>query len=532
MRNTLTLILCFLSLALQAKLTIIPQPSQVRETGKVFCLQSGQTIGYSSSQLRPAALYLQEVLTRATGMKMAVHKGEGTYTLVLTDIMDAKDEGYELEVTSDNVRLTARCYRGITNGIATIRQMLPPEIESGKRVAGVEWVMPSAEIVDKPAYSWRGLMLDPARHFITVEETKRMIDVMALYKFNKLHWHLIDDEGWRMEIKKYPELTRKGAWRHTDNRIDNGCMKRLAEENNPDFRLPSFNFKVVGGDSLYGGFYTQKEIREVVCYAAERGLDVVPELDMPGHNSVAQSLMPWLSCTGKVNRVYCLGQDRVMDFCKDIYREAFRLFPYEYMHIGGDEVEREVWKECPKCQQRIVGEGLDGVEQLQAWFTREMEKYFNANGRKLLGWEEILDGGVSKTATIYWYLSKNKDITQRSTRLGNAVVVCPDSYCYFDHGQNDQTLRRVYEADIVPADLTPEQQSLIYGIQANLWGEAIPTEARLQFMAFPRALAVAEKAWTPRSNHRWDSFLPRLTEHLKRLDVMDVHYRPLHSTVK
>lgn len=532
MKNALTLIYCLLALSLQAKVNIIPQPTEVKETGSLFRLESGQTIGYSSSELRPAALYLQEVLTRATGMKIAVRRGKGTYTLTLQKNAAPEDESYHLDVTEQEVMLTAHCYKGITNGIASIRQLLPAEIESQAKVGGVAWQMPTVAITDKPTYNWRGLMLDPVRHFYSVEETKRLIDHMALYKYNKFHWHLIDDEGWRIEIKKYPQLTSKGAWRKPDIFIDKKCMERSVNESNPDFILPMSKFKVVDGDSLYGGFYTQKEIREVVSYAAARGLDVIPELDMPGHNSVAQSIFPWLSCTQKVNRVYCLGQDRTMEFCRNVYREVFKLFPYEYVHIGGDEVERHVWNECPKCQQRIKDEKLTGMEQLQAWFTRQMEKFFNANNRKLLGWEEILDGGVSKTATIYWYLSKNPDITQRSTAMGNKVVVCPDSHCYFDHGQDNNTLRRIYEGDIVPTDLTPEQHKLIEGIQANIWGEFIPTEARMQFMVFPRALAMAEKAWTPRAEHTWDNFLPRLNEHLKRLNIMNVKYRPLETNAK
>lgn len=216
-----------------------------------------------------------------------------------------------------------------------------------------------------------------------------------------------------------------------------------------------------------------------------------------------------------------------MEFCRRVYKEVFNLFPYEYVHIGGDEVNRTVWNDCQKCQQRIKDKGLKGVEELQAWFTREMEKYFNANGKKLLGWEEILDGGVTKTATIYWWRGDHPDITQRSTALGNEVVICPFSFCYFDYGQDDNTLRHIYDGDIVPTDLNADQQKLIRGLQANIWGEWIPTEARMQYMTFPRALAMSEKAWTPRASQVWDNFLPRLQKHLERLDRMGVNYRPL-----
>lgn len=532
MKKILTLTCLLIALGIQARVCIIPQPTQVQETGSRFHVTQGQTIGYTDKQLRPAALYLQEVLTRATGLQIPVRKGKGTYTLQFDGKADPQDESYRLSVNPWEVQLTAHCYRGITNGIATIRQLLPAEIESQTPVPGVKWQMPTVEIADQPAYGWRGLMLDPVRHFYTVEETKRLIDQMALYKYSKLHWHLIDDEGWRIEIKKYPQLTQQGGWRPKKTYIDSICFARAEREANPTLLPPASKYREINGQQMYGGYYTQNEIREVVRYAAQRGLDVIPELDMPGHNSVAQRVFPWLSCTGEVNRVYCLGQDRTIDFCKDVYKEVFKLFPYEYVHIGGDEVERHIWSECPKCQQRIKDERLDGVEQLQAWFTREMEHYFNAHHRKLMGWDEILDGGVSKTATIYWWRGDHPDVTQRSTSMGNEVVVCPTTFCYFDYIQDNNTLRHIYEGDIVPADLTPEQHRLIKGIQANLWGEFMASEARMQFMVFPRALALAEKAWTPRSEHIWDQFLPRLQQHLHRLDIMHVNYRPLETDIK
>ena len=519
---------CFVmfSSALRASVNIIPLPTEVKEGSGNFQLQNGQTIGYSEASLRPAAEYLQEVLTRATGLKVNVRQGKGTFTLSLQK-KNAKDESYRLNVTSEGVLAEAPSYRGITNAIASIRQLLPPEIETCHQVDGIQWTMPVVEIKDKPVYGWRGLMLDPVRHFYSIAETKRLIDAMALYKYSIFHWHLIDDQGWRIEIKAYPELTAKGAYREYHPAIDNGLLERAKNEKDCTLELPSRFHKEVNGKKLYGGFYTQAEIREVVRYAAQRGIDVVPELDMPGHNSVAQSVFPWLSCSGQVNGVYCLGQDRTMEFCRRVYKEVFNLFPYEYVHIGGDEVNRTVWNDCQKCQQRIKDKGLKGVEELQAWFTREMEKYFNANGKKLLGWEEILDGGVTKTATIYWWRGDHPDITQRSTALGNEVVICPFSFCYFDYGQDDNTLRHIYDGDIVPTDLNADQQKLIRGLQANIWGEWIPTEARMQYMTFPRALAMSEKAWTPRASQVWDNFLPRLQKHLERLDRMGVNYRPL-----
>lgn len=535
MRKLQLLLLCVVITVrmcpLWANVNIIPLPTEVNETGGTFTMKNGQTIGYNDASLRNAAKYLQKVLTQSTGFKIAIKKGEGTFTLILKKSADKDDESYTLNVLKEKVVATAQNYRGITNAIATIRQLLPAEIEKKNVVNGIAWVMPTVEVKDRPVYHWRGMMLDPVRHFYTVDETKRFIDHAALYKYSIFHWHLIDDQGWRIEIKTYPQLAKKGSYRQFDQVIDKGLMARAHNEKNPTLELPQKFLKVENGDTLYGGYYTQKEIKEIVAYAAQRGIDVVPELDMPGHNSIAQRILPWLSCNKNVTGVYCLGKDETIDFCHKVYKEIFKLFPYEYVHIGGDEVNRTVWNTCELCQKRIKDQHLTGVEQLQAWFTREMEKYFNANGKKLLGWEEILDGGVSKTATIYWWRGDHPDITQRSTALGNEVVVCPFSFCYFDYGQDNNTLRHIYDGDIVPTDLNDAQKKLIRGLQGNVWGEFIPTEARMEFMTFPRALALSEKAWSPRNSHQWDNFLLRLQEHLKRMDVMGINYRPLETNM-
>lgn len=385
-------------------------------------------------------------------------------------------------------------------------------------------------VKDSPNFHWRGMMLDPVRHFFSVEETKRLLDQMALYKLNKFHWHLSDNEGFRMEVKAYPELTGDSmAWRRF-NYHDRQCLERASKENNPSMLIPWKFFKEVEGfGELYGGFYTQDEIRDVVQYAAVRGIDVIPEIDMPGHNGSACWCYRWLSCTQDGREPLCLGRETTIEFAEKVYDEVFQLFPYEYVSIGGDEVNRRRWSECDECKKRIEREGLKDVSELQAWFTKRMEKYFNAHGRRILGWDEILEGGLSKTATVHWWRGDHPDVAQKSTAMGNEVVLCPFTYLYFDYAQDDNTLRHIYDGDIVPTDLTSEQLKLVKGLQGNIWCERIPTEARLQWMVFPRALALAEKAWTPRDQQRWDDFLPRLQAHLKRLDAMGIQYRPLQT---
>ena len=394
-------------------------------------------------------------------------------------------------------------------------------------------MVPDVEIADCPAYHWRGLMLDVARHFYTKKEVERFLDMMALYKLDKFHWHLTDGQGWRIEINKYPLLTRKGAWRKLMD-IDQLCMNRERAEKNPDFIIPRSKFKVVNGDSLYGGYYTQKDIREIVRYAAVRGIDVIPEIDMPGHSDAAIASYPYLSCFDNPSpgSPLCPGKDSTLEFCKNVYKEIFSLFPYHYAHIGGDEVDKTNWKKCPYCQARIKSEGLKSEEELQSWFIHQMEQFFNAHGRRLIGWDEIMEGGLSPTATVDWWRSAFGDVVKKTTDHGNEVILCPTSFCYFDYPQDNNTLKMLYLGHIVPDGLSDSQKKLIKGMQANIWTEQIPSEKRLQFMVFPRALALAERAWTQSDLQSWDSFSNRLPGQLRRLEVMKVNYRPLVSEKK
>ena len=532
MKKKLTLwATCLLLCAGQAMgaVNIIPKPTSVLEHEGVFVLKNGLTIGYNDTSLAPAATYLQEMLTRATGFRINTKAGKGKIQLTLFDPVE-DDESYILDADKGGVNICAASYRGIINGIATLRQLLPNEIEQSSKCQSVKWELPAVTVKDRPNFHWRGLMLDPVRHFFSVEETKRLLDEMALYKLNKFHWHLSDNEGFRMEVKAYPGLTSDTvAWRRF-NYHDHQCLDRASKENNPAMLIPWKFFKEVEGyGELYGGYYTQDEIRDVVKYAAVRGIDVIPEIDMPGHNGAACYCYKWLSCTQNGVEPLCLGRQSTIEFAEKVYDEVFQLFPYEYVSIGGDEVNRRRWSECNECKKRIQSEGLKDVSELQAWFTKKMEKYFNAHGKRILGWDEILEGGLSKTATVHWWRGDHPDVTQKSTAMGNEVVLCPFTFLYFDYAQDDNTLRNIYDGDIVPVDLTAEQLKLIKGMQANIWCERIPTEARMEWMVFPRALALAEKAWTPRAEQKWDDFFPRLQSHLKRLDAMGIQYRPLKT---
>lgn len=517
-------------LSVQAAVNIIPAPEKVTEGKGTFQLKSGMTIGYNDATLKDAADYLVELLTPATGYLFRTKEGAGAIRLELTAGTDPKDERYTLKVSKKKVVITAGSYKGIIHGISTLRQLLPDQIESERFVPGMAWTVPVVEVEDAPAFEWRGLMLDPVRHFYSVEETKRLIDLMALYKFSKFHWHLIDSNAWRVEIKAFPLLTSIGAWRDpTEEWIDTVCEKRFQETGDEALRVPAKYMKrSEEGKIVYGGFYTQEQIRDIVHYAAVRGIDVVPEMDFPGHSLAEIRCYPWLSCHGDGHEPLCLGNDRVLDFCKKVFDEVFDLFPYEYVEIGGDEVIRERWMGCELCQERIRKEGLTDVAQLQAWFTRDMEKYFNAHGRKMVGWDEILDGGVSPTATVNWWRSDPVTFKKAAVN-GNEIIMCPTTHCYFDYAQDDDTMRRLYCDNLIPDTLTPDERKLIKGMQANIWCEFIPTESRMQTMVFPRAIALAEKAWTPTEAHDFEGFVTRLSGQLGRLDIMGVDYRPLDA---
>lgn len=532
LRGWLSAILLLLAVCAQAGVNIIPKPTSLKEGKGVFLVKDRQTICFSDPTLSDAAGYLNDMIARATGYtNIAVKAGtKGNIRLLLQPTADKEDEAYTLAVTSSQITVKAATYRGIVNGISTLRQLLPDEIESKTPVRNVRWTVPVVQVQDKPAYHWRGLMLDPSRHFYSVEETKQFLDHMALYKYNKFHWHLTDGVAWRLEIKKYPLLTQRGAWREFRPDIDLSCMDRAKNENNPTFIIPEKYCREENGRKLYGGYYTQDDVREVVKYAAIRGIDVIPEIDMPGHFWCGTQAYPLISCGQDGNEPLCLGKDLTLDFCKNVWEEVFQLFPYEYAHIGGDEVDRTRWTRCPDCQKRIADLKLKGVEELQAWFTKDMEKFFNQHGRKLMGWDEILEGGVSRTATVYWWRGDHPDVAQKSTAMGNQVVICPTTYCYFDYGQDDNTVKRIYTSDVIPADLTADQLKLVKGIQSNIWGEFIPTVGRMHFMVFPRALAMVEKAWTPKEAQNWDNFEHRMKAHLHRLEAAGINYRPLQTT--
>ena len=510
--------------------SIIPIPKEIKNANGEFTLKDGMTIGVADKQLLPAANYLSGLLFRSTGYIYNVREGDGDISLAVSDIAGQNEGAYTLDVSSGKVQIKGNTYGGVISGIESLRQLLPAEIESPGTVKGITWSVPAVQITDAPRFAWRGLMLDVSRHFFTKEEVKELLDMMALYKLNKFHWHLTDDQGWRIEIKKYPLLTEKGAWR-TFNNQDRECMRLAKEQDNPDYEIPVEKLRITQGDTLYGGFYTQQDIKEIVEYAGVRGIDVVPEIDMPGHMLAAVSNNSGVSCFNQADwgAIYsppvCPGKESALEFCKNVYSEIMPLFPYKYIHLGADEVDKTTWKKCPDCQKRMKDNGLKTEEELQSWFVHYMEKFFNEKGKEMIGWDEILEGGLSSTATIMWWRTENPNAVPDATAQGNHAIITPTANFYFDYQQDKSSLSGVYGYNPMLESLNDAQKALILGVQANLWSEYIPSRERIQYMIMPRMMALAELAWSDPSVKSWDGFKERLVKQFPRLNIMNVNYR-------
>ena len=513
------------------EIAILPTPVSLTEQSGSFVLKDGMKIGVSDQSLFPAAGYLQEILRNviSSSVEVTTDKSQVDMYFQLKDTV-GKPSSYKLESTPEYIRVEATDYSGIISAITTIRQLLPATIEvQGEKQ---NYSIPVVQIEDAPRFEWRGFMLDASRHFWNKKEVKHVLDLMSLYKLNKFHWHLSDDQGWRIEIEKYPLLTEKGAWRKF-NTQDRTCMARAKEEDNTDFLIPEDKIRIVEGDTLYGGYYTHDDIKEIVAYATQRGIDVIPEIDMPGHFLAAISQYPELACDGLIgwgeifSSPICPGKDATLEFCQNVFKEVFELFPYEYVHMGGDEVEKANWKKCPLCQKRIRTEKLGSVEELQAWFVRDMEKFFLANGKKLIGWDEVVSDGLSSDAAITWWRSWAKDALPTATAQKQKVIACPNEYFYFDYAQDQNSVKKILAYDPCADErLSPEQKKYIWGVQANLWAEWIPTMKRIEYLIVPRMIALSEIAWAePTAKPGLEEFYRQLVPQFKRMDVMRVNYR-------
>ncbi len=522
-------------LALSPERTIVPKPLAVERQPGEFALDRAGRIAVPTGdvEFESAGRFLADRLRAAFGLDLPVTDAppvEATPVVFLCrgSRADLGPEGYELSVTPAAVSITANGPAGAFYGIQTLLQLLPPEAFGSAGTAGRSLIVPCLHLEDKPRFPWRGMMLDVSRHFFPKEFVKSVIDSLALHKMNVFHWHLTDDQGWRLEIEKYPRLTEIGAWRV--DREDRHWNDRPAQQ--------------PGEQASNGGFYTQEDVREIVAYAAARHVTVVPEIEMPGHCLAALAAYPELSCTGgpftvppggywPIVDVYCPGNEKTFAFLEDVLTEVIALFPGDYIHIGGDEVDKAHWKTCPKCQARMKKEGLKTEEELQSWFVRRIERFLNSRGRKLIGWDEILEGGLAPNAAVMSWRGNEGGIA--AAKAGHPVVMTPTSFCYFDYYQGDAAieplsiggfvpLSKVYSFEPVPPELSTEESAHVIGLQANLWAEYISTPAHSQYMTYPRLAAMAEAGWTAKEGRNWDEFRERLEIQLLRYDALGFNW--------
>lgn len=515
-----------------SELSLMPRPVSItQEDGKAFQLSPSTAIIFDQ-QLKSEAELLAARLRSSTGFPIQLYSEQQAaikewasppITLDLGDSRSTQKSSYSLSSSAEHgVKIIAKDPSGAFYGTRTLIQLLPAEIEARQKQES-HWTIPNCKISDAPRFHWRGMHLDESRHFYGKEFAKRYIDLIADHKMNVFHWHLIDDGGWRLEIKKYPRLTQFGAFRK-------GSSKGWSPT---ELTFPTNREELNAGPN-YGGFYTQEDIKEIVAYAAARHVRVIPEIELPGHSLPALDTHPHLRCAGSLKsddqtwtpsrqNSYCAGKDASFEFLENILLEVFALFPDEYVHIGGDEVIKSFWAQCPDCKKRMQTEGLRSTNQLQSYFIRRMEKFINQHNKRLIGWDEITHGGLAPNATVMFWLGMNA--IPATAAKGHDIIMSPTSPCYFDYVYPKNNTPKVYRWEPVPDSLrgTPMEKHIIGG-QANVWTEHMETTERVEFMILPRMLAMAEVLWTPAVLRNYDDFSGRLIPYYKRLDVRGLNY--------
>ncbi|WP_336518296.1 family 20 glycosylhydrolase [Pollutibacter soli] len=507
---------------------LIPYPQELIPRKGHFNITSNTVLVADQKVFSNEIQQLKEILLLNLKMQSpgAAHP-ESNYISFESDPTIANEEGYSLDISTGRIIIKVSSPTGLFRALQSLRQLTPVFLEERKSTASIS--IPCAYIKDYPVYAYRGMHLDVSRHFFSMDYLRIFVDRLALYKFNKFHLHLTDDQGWRIEIKRYPLLTEKAAWRKFNNQ-DTICMNMAKDQDNPDMNIDPRFIKIIDGQMRYGGFYTQEEMRSLVQYAAARHIDIIPEIDMPGHMDAAIQLYPFLSCTdggwkgGPFTVPICPCKETTYEFAENVYKEIFDIFPYEYVHLGADEVNKTSWKDYAGCADFMKKENIGSVEELQSYFVKRMGKFFNAHGKKLIGWDEILEGGVSSTAYVMYWRSWVPKAPVEAAKNGNKVIMTPGNPLYFDAVPDQNSMRNVYQFNPVPAGLNEQQAANIIGAQANIWTEWIPTEARLEYMTMPRMLALPEVLWTNRHND-YEGFQRRVMMQYKRLDALKTKYR-------
>ena len=499
---------------------IIPQPVVVQENVGFFRVDSDTRILYAS-EFKNIVYYLITMIKISSGynLESEIYKKEETNSIIL--IHDSRTdriqkEGYILEVSSENIIIRSESSNGIFYGIQSLRQLFPREIETKEKSIGIDWKVKCLIVEDYPRFAWRGFMFDEGRHFHGIKVVKRLLDLLALYKMNKFHWHLTDDQGWRIEIKKYPNLVEIGSKRKKTQ--TGGIKSFLTRQKN---------------NKTHEGYYTQEEIIEIVNYAKNLFIDVIPEIDIPGHSMAAIASYPEYSCTGGPfevattwgikKDVLCVGKEGTYEFIQNILLEIMKIFPYHVLHIGGDEVPKSRWKKCLDCQTRKIDMKLSDEDQLQDYFIDRVANFLVKNGRTPMGWNEVLHDDLEPEMIGQHWL-KGDDLVEKHLRAGRKFVISRFFYYYLDYDYLMTPLSKTYNFEPIPSTLDPKFHENILGVEAPLWTEWIPNQKRIDWQTFPRLIAVSETAWTKISNKNYKSFKRRLDFHLKRLDLLGVEY--------
>ena len=516
-----TLLLIGNSCSERKEIDVIPMPRSVEYHSGNFTI-STETKFYTnlSAESRQALTdYLEGTSLSSVSFAESATGNNGIELNLCDSSIVTGNEAYRIEIDKKGVRLSANTETGIFYGLQTLLQLLNN---------GDNKTLPALTINDSPRFPYRGLHLDVSRHFFDKEFVKKQLNAMAYFKMNRLHWHLTDGAGWRIEIKKYPRLTSFAAWRPFDKLHDWWVGGRtFCEQDDP---------------RAVGGYYTQDDIREVVAYAADRHITIIPEIEMPGHSEEVLATYPELSCSGKpyVNADFCIGTEKTFEFLENVLFEVIDLFPSEYIHIGGDEASKSSWNTCPRCQKRMADEHLNSVEELQSYMIHRIEKFLNDHGRKIIGWDEIIEGGLSPTATVMSWRGEEGGI--KAVKAGNQAIMTPGKYCYLDAFQdapNTQpvaiggylTLEKVYSFEPVPDSLSTKEAKLILGVQGNVWTEHIPTPEHYEYMIYPRILALAEIGWSPSEVKKWDNFHTRALQAVNILREQGYNPFPLEKEI-
>lgn len=524
-------------------ISIIPQPVSLVKSAGRFTLPATVIVSAgASSEMIPVTNYLKNKITASTGKPVSI-KSNASFSTVKLVLNKAENvslgkEGYQLSVTTKGVVIKANQAAGLFHGVQTLMQLLPKEIESKTAVKSVKWIVPCVQITDYPRFGWRGLMFDVSRHFFTKQEVKQYIDAMVRYKYNLLHLHLADDEGWRIEIKGLPRLTEVGAFN----------AKRVGY-------FGSFTAPPADEPRNYGGFYTQEDIKELVQYAKERFVDILPEIDVPGHSLAAIAAYPELSCTpgaenykvrsgevimdwshglppiALIDNTLCPANEKVYDFMDKVITQVAQLFPFAYIHLGGDECPKNFWEKSEAVKTLMQKEGLKNMEEVQSYFEKRVEKIVEAKGKKFMGWDEILEGGLAPNAVVMSWRGMKGGI--EAAKLGHEVVMSPTDFAYIDYMQGDAAieskvyatlrLKKAYTFEPVPDSVDAK---LIKGGQANLWTEQVYNLRKAEYMTWPRGFAIAETLWSPKGKKNWDDFAGRVESQFPRLETGEINYAP------